>query len=80
MIAWMGQRVQFFLFLFILVSVPSSGSRKNGNSAASSEERIPLKPEEVKWKCIRGERGRGVTFLPCFSCEGWRFNLFVKSL
>jgi hypothetical protein len=36
-----------------LVSVPSSGSRKNGNSAASSEERIPLKPEEVKWKRTR---------------------------
>ena len=26
-------------------------------SAASSEESIPLKPEEVKWKCSRGPIG-----------------------
>src|SRR6266702_3493331 len=36
-----------------LVSVPSSGSRKNGCPAASSQESLPLQPEEVKCKCTR---------------------------
>src|SRR5450432_2189624 len=37
----------------LLISEPSSGSRKNGCSAASSEESIPPKREEVMWKCTK---------------------------
>jgi hypothetical protein len=44
----------FRSILMPLLAVPSSGSRKR-TPGASSEERILLKPEEVKWKCTKEE-------------------------
>jgi hypothetical protein len=67
----------------LLISVPSSGSRKNGNSSASSAAMILLKPEEVKWEYTRDDDVDVRDSVPCnslFCNRATRGKLYTCSL